>query len=440
MKSYFKMLSVLFIAVLLFLTGCSQNTSGSGNLEKVKMVYWPGPESDAMQKVVDAYNKGQGKKDGVQAEMVLVSRDGTYEKEATMMNSKSNEVDMYFTASYIVGQHAPYLDSLDGKIPMDNYLKAAIDSLKVDGKTLAIPMDASTHFLFYRKDLIDELMKNAEWQSQYKTISKEVVGTEMTPKNPDEWNWDDFIATSAFFTKKYNKKSPTEYGTSLQLKNLMFNVFLWDDVLWSNGGTWLDGSGNVDLKSDASKKAMGIYSKIYKKGLTSPNSTVAEFPEAQAAMSSGNAAFIMQWGAGYAELNDPKKSPQIAGKVGIAPVPGQKIHVHGQGIGLNKYSKHKEASLKYMNYLTTDEANEIYAEGGGITAVPSVMEKATDKPLLGTISKAIQDYGYYEPTLPESNKILNILAEKLSPAWIGEQDIDSSVNDAQKAVEKVLSK
>jgi len=28
----------------------------------VKMILWPGPEGEAMQKVVDAYNAGQGKK------------------------------------------------------------------------------------------------------------------------------------------------------------------------------------------------------------------------------------------------------------------------------------------------------------------------------------------------------------------------------------------
>jgi multiple sugar transport system substrate-binding protein len=442
LKKYIKGIGIILIAVLMILTGCSKESSSgseSEGLEKVKMVFWPGPESDAMQKVVDAYNKGKGKEDGVEVEMVLVSRDGTYEKEATMMNSKSKEVDMYFTASYIIGQHAPHLEPLDGDIPFDKYLDVAIESLKVDGKTLAIPMDASTHFMFYRKDLIEELLKNTDWQNRYKEISKEVVGKELAPKDPANWDWDDFTAASAFFTKKYNDESPTEYGTALQLKNLMFNTFLWDNVLWSNGGNWVDSNGKADLKSDAAKKAMEIYSTIYKKGLTSPNSTVAEFPEAQAAMNSGNAALLMQWGAGFAELDDPAKSPKIAGKVGVAPIPGQKIHVHGQGIGLNKYSEHKEASLKWMNYLTTIEANEIYAQAGGITAVPEVMENMTDRPLLGIISKDIQNYGYSEPTLPGTYKILNVLAENLSPGWIGEQDIDTSLDKAQKALEEVLS-
>jgi multiple sugar transport system substrate-binding protein len=79
---------------------------------RVKMVLWPGPEGDAMQKVVDLYNGGKGKTDNVNVKMILLSRDNTFAKEATLMKAKSSEYDIYFTASYLVGQHAPYLSDL----------------------------------------------------------------------------------------------------------------------------------------------------------------------------------------------------------------------------------------------------------------------------------------------------------------------------------------
>jgi ABC-type glycerol-3-phosphate transport system substrate-binding protein len=63
----------------------------------VKMVLWPGPEGDAMQKVVDEYNASQGKKDGVTVKMILLSRDNTFAKEAALMKAKSKEYDIYFT-------------------------------------------------------------------------------------------------------------------------------------------------------------------------------------------------------------------------------------------------------------------------------------------------------------------------------------------------------
>jgi multiple sugar transport system substrate-binding protein len=49
----------------------------------VNMVLWPGPEGDAMQKVVDAWNKEQGTEQGVRIKMILLSRDNTFSRETT---------------------------------------------------------------------------------------------------------------------------------------------------------------------------------------------------------------------------------------------------------------------------------------------------------------------------------------------------------------------
>src|SRR5690625_2938257 len=245
--------------ILLFIVACSSNEGAStdgeseqkdGDTTNVKMIYWPGPESDAMQHVVDAYNEGQGQEDNVNVEMVLISRGGTYEKEATMMSSKSDEVDMYFTASYIVGQHAPALDPLTDLLSFDNHMDVSVDALTMDGEIMAVPMDVSNHFLFYRKDLMDQLLSDDNWKQKYAEISQEVVGKELEPKSPEEWDWDDFTSSAAFFTEEMNNDSPTKYGTVLQLKNLIFNVMIWDDILWSKGGSWMDDDGNLTIHSD----------------------------------------------------------------------------------------------------------------------------------------------------------------------------------------------
>ncbi|WP_413306638.1 sugar ABC transporter substrate-binding protein [Bacillus sp. 1P10SD] len=431
----------LILGLLAACSGKSNSSNTSNGATKVSMVYWPGPESDAMKKVVDEYNNGQGKKDKVNVEMVLLSRDGTYEKEATMMSSKSSEVDMYFTASYIIGQHAPSLDPLNDQLNLKNYLPSAVDSLTVEGKTLGIPMDVSNHFLFYRTDLIEKLLADKDWKAAYEKVSEKAVGQKLEPKDPKDWNWDDFVATAAFFTQKENSDSPTKYGTALQLKSLIFNTMIWDDVLWGNGGSWLDQDGNVTLTSEPAKKAMQIYQTIYKNQYTSPNSSVAEYAETQEAVKSGNAAFAIQWSAAYGELNDPKRSPNVAGKIGVAPIPGGKTHVHALAVGLNKYSKHKEAALKWMDYLTKEQALTTYAKNGGIPPLASVLENmGSDNPVLPIISKHIDEYGYSVPILPQTQPILEALSKELSGAWVGQGDIDQALEKAQESVKSLLKK
>ena len=54
----------------------------------VNMVLWPGPEGDAMQKVVDAWNKQQGAEQGVSVKMILLSRDNTFSRETTEIGAE----------------------------------------------------------------------------------------------------------------------------------------------------------------------------------------------------------------------------------------------------------------------------------------------------------------------------------------------------------------
>lgn len=426
--------SAVAIAAAGLLAACGNAGAGAkGNgTGTVKMVLWPGPEGDAMAKVVSAYNNGQGKADKIHVEMTLLSRSDTFSKEATLMGTRSGDFDVYFTSSYLVAQHAPYLQPLRN-VNASLYFPSAVQSLQVKGSQSALPLDVSNHFLYYRTDLIGKLLSDPAWKAAYGQISQQIVGQRLQPKKPDEWNWNDYIATAAFFTKKQNPKSPTTYGTALQAKNLVFNTMLWDDVLWSYGGNWLDKSGKPALDSPAARQAMQVYRTIYTKGLTSPDSSQAEFPETQAALTSGNAAFALQWSAGFADLDNRAKSPGTAGKIGVAPVPGDKhqTHVHALAVAINKYGKNQAAAEKWLAYLGTPGAMSTYAKAGGIPAQPAVLSSLTaTNPIFKYVARDLTADGFSEPSLPKTFDIETALAQDLSGAWTGQQSIDAALKKA----------
>jgi multiple sugar transport system substrate-binding protein len=139
----------------------------------VNMVLWPGPEGDAMQKVVDAWNKEQGAEQGVHVKMILLSRDKTFSRETTEIGAKSSNIDIYFVASYNVNFYQAGLEPIDTiGVDESNYFKSAIDSLKIGGKLYALPLDVSNHFLYYRKDLIARLLSDDAWKSKYRDIRR----------------------------------------------------------------------------------------------------------------------------------------------------------------------------------------------------------------------------------------------------------------------------
>jgi len=402
---------------------------------EVKMILWPGPEGEAMQKVVDAYNAGQGKKDGVVVKQVLLSRDNTFAKEAALMKAKSSEYDVYFTASYLVGQHAPYLSELKG-INDKVYLKASIDGLKVNKKQMALPLDTSLHFMYYRTDLVSSLSSAAN-TAKYKQISKTVLGKELMPNtDPETWNWDDALATAAFFTQKYNPESPTKYGYALPAKNLLYNTMIWNDVLWGLGGNWFT-KGKPSINTAAGKAAIDVYRTIYTKELTSPDSSQWEYAETNAALTSGNAMMGLQWNAAYSELSSTGATKD---KVGIAVPPGkgQRTHVHALAVGVNKYSKNQAAAQKWMKYLSTVKAMENYAAAGGVPSMPKILNTmvSTNASFANIITYAGK-YGYAEAGGPREFDIYAKLAEVLSPAWVGQKTAEEVAGAADAALKSL---
>lgn len=417
--------------------GGAAGSDGSGKGE-VKMVLWPGPEGDAMNKVVQAYNAGQGKADGITVKMTLLSRQDTFSKESTLMAAKSADQDIYFVASYNVGQFSTSLEPLTD-VDAKNYFPVAADGLKYQDKQYALPLDVSNHFLLYRKDLLDALLADKAAWPTYQALAVQATGERRDPKPADEWDWHDFKTAAAYFSKSANPKSPTTYGTILAAKNLLYNTMLWDDVLWGMGGSWLK-DGKANLATPEAEKAVQLYADIYKNGWTSKDSAQAEFPETQAALKSGNAAFAVQWSAGFAELNDKAKSPKVAGKMAIARVPGGKTHVHALAVALNTYSNNKAAAKKFLSYLATPEAMGQYAEAGGIPAMPKVLaDKASVNPAFPKISESIEKYGYAVPVFPNTFQAYSKLAETLSGAWVGQSDAKSATQAANSALEALLS-
>jgi multiple sugar transport system substrate-binding protein len=433
----------LALSAGLVLVGCSVDSPdevaevAQAERTKISMVLWPGPEGEAMQAVVDSYNANEGVVDGVEVEQVLLSRADTFSKEATLMKSESDQYDIYFTASYLISQHAPYLSPIQNFDP-SVYLKSSVESLAVSGEQFGLPLDTSMHFMYFRNDLVATLSEPAN-AKLYSEIAQEVLGKDLSPNvDASKWNWDDALATAAFFTQQYNPNSPTKYGYALPAKNLLYNTMIWNDILWGLGGNWLNSSGQPDISSAAGKQAIEIYSTIYKKGLTSPDSSQWEYAETNAALTSGNAMMALQWNAAYSELST---TGETAGKVGIAPPPGTgpRSHVHALAVAQNKFSANPEAAQKWLSYLATEDAMAIYAANGGVPSMPAILTGmvGTNASFANLIEYA-NEVGYSRPSIKREFDIYTALAEKLSPAWVGQKDSAEAAAEADKSMAELL--
>lgn len=414
----------------------------------VTVLGWPGgSEETALRAVVEAYNAKGDVADADKVELLFFSRDGFYDKMQADMAAGTDAFDLNLLATYAIGRYAPYMEPVDlGPDAVKTFGESVLTTMQYEGKQYGVPTDLSLHFMYYRKDLIDALMADDAAKAKYAEISEKVLGKKLEPKDPDSWTWEDWAATALYFSKDQNPDSPVRYGTVLQMKNLLFNMMVFQSLPRSYGADWMDASGNVTVDSDAYRAGLELYKTLYDAGASPKDSLSYEYAETNAAFGSGQAATALQWNAAAGELTDPEKSPAVAENVGIVAPPagpnGRADHIHGLGLGLNKNAKNKEGAIKFLQWMASEEAALLYAKNGGSPALaPDVVAKiAADRPDLVQLGEFAGAYGYVMTGGTSANalSVYELQAKEFTGYWSGQQTLDQALSNAKTGMEGLL--
>lgn len=415
---------------------------------KVVVLGWPGgSEETALRATTDLYNKTAADADKI--ELLFFNRDGFFDKLQADMAAGSNAFDVNLVATYSIGRYAPYMEPIELNADAPKVFgDAVLKTMQFDGKQYGVPTDLSLHFMYYRKDLIDALIADPDAKAKYAEISKKYLGKELAPKQPDDWTWDDWAATALYFSKQVNRQSPVRYGTVLQMKNLLFNMMVFQSLPRSYGGDWTDASGNVTVDSDAYKTGLTLYKTLYDAGASPKDSLSYEYAETNAAYSSGQAATALQWNAAAAELTDAKKSPVVADVTGIVAPPagpnGRADHIHGLGLGLNKNARNKEGAIKFLKWLSSEDAALAYARAGGSPALtPDVVTKvAKERPDLVKLGEFASKYGYVMTgaTSAKALSVYELQAKEFTGYWSGQQSLEDALAHTKAGMQDLLKK
>ena len=415
---------------------------------KVTVLGWPGgPEEAALRAAADTYNAKPDVSDDNKVELLFFNRDGFWDKLQADLAAGSTAFDVNLLATYSIGRYAPFMEpvELSGEAKAV-YGDQVLTTMQYEGKQYGVPTDLSLHFMYYRKDLIDALLKDDAAKAKYAEISEKHLGKKLEPKNPDEWTWDDYAATALYFTQAVNPDSPTRYGTVLQLKNLLFNMMVFQSLPRAYGGNWMDESGKITVDSDAYRKGLETYKMLYDAGATPRDSLSYEFAEANAAYASGQVAAMVQWNAAASELMSKEKSPAV-GEVteAIAPPAGPEgrfTHIHGLGFGLNKNAENKDGAVKFLKWLSSKEAALVYARNNGAPALtPEVVaEVAKERPDLVKLGEFAGKYGYVMNggTSAKALSVYELQAREFTGYWSGQQSLDDALANTEKGMTELL--
>lgn len=428
-----RQLSVLLIVTALALFAFPVQVLASG--VTLTMQVRSGPEGDASRKLVELWNRTEAQKTGIKVQQVDTTRSGYYTNVNNTLFSGAPQPDILlsysnFTALYATNQLVVDLTDFfnnPATYPYDkkDWYPIALELAQYKGHLYALPTDTNTYLLYYRKDLI--------------------------PTPPQ--TWDELYKVAKQFTRKYNPKSPTQYGlTFYGIRDESLAMF-WFQIFKSYGGEFFDTSGRPAFNSPAGIKALEWVANVVKEGLVPPDITTYEYSQIYSALQSGQVAMGINWDAAYPGLMDPKQSPVVAGKIAATVLPGVRLpdgkirrahNVHDLYFVINKHSPHVKEAFRFIAWATSSpEALKLYTESGGspphfsIANNPKILAQF---PAFALKKEAMVKYGYIEPAIPKWPETKDQLLSYLVKAWVGQMSPKDALDQACNEISRTLGK
>lgn len=297
------------------------------------------------------------------------------------------------------------------------------DYFKINNNMYSFPFDASVQILYYRKDLFSDALIRREFYEKYKKQLE-------LPKTFAE-----FKDISEFFTKKYNKFSPTEYGTSMVCGNAIVCSCDFLPRIKCQDIDIIDSSGNVKINQPKIKKAIEEYIEINKYTKNDINTwwrgSIQDFAYEKTAM-------IIIF-SNYASLIINETNSKVIGNTGFAAVPGNSPLLGGGVVGISKNSSKKDECLKFLNWLYSEEIATIITKLGGYINNKNLLdniELLELYPWLEGMEKSFKigrrNYTNPKNSNYEEYKFEEILGQAIRNSTTGVLSIDDALIQAQR--------
>jgi trehalose/maltose transport system substrate-binding protein len=266
--------------------------------------------------------------------------DQAYAQLARDFATKSSNFDVAMIDVVWPGAFAPFLLDLKPKLgsTLSQYNQGIVKNDTVKGHVVGIPWFGDFGMLYYRTDLLKKYgySKPPTTWSQLFAMAKKIQTGEQS-SNP---NFSGFVYQGSAY------------------EGLTCDALEW--IASSGGGNFID-NGKATINNAKAASILDMFRKNV--GVTSPKSVLSYTEgETHTAFITGNAAFMRNWPYAYGLASDPKQS-KVVGKFAVAPLPhgpgGHSVAtVGGWQLAVNKYSKHPDAAIEWVRYVTSKAAEK----------------------------------------------------------------------------------
>jgi multiple sugar transport system substrate-binding protein len=393
--------------------GGSSSSSGSATIEFATQGL--GSEGDASKAAVAAFEKANP---NIHVNILTLSPDANnaYSQltQRFAANSSTPDVitsDVIWPATFAKSGWIKSLDSYN--INKSNFFPGQIQGATYNGKLYGVPWFINAEGVYYRKDLVAT-----------------------PPSSPQQ------LVTDA---QQAIQKDPTlKMGLAFQGDKYEGGVTAFMNFAAGFGGT-------LDLKHIASNQNVEaltyMKSLIYQSKISPQAVTSFQEPDVEKAYLSGQTAFAMNWPYVYSEAQlapgGTPKNPAVYNKTGWVPFPSTsspKATLGGDDLLINAKSQHADAAYKFIQYLTTDNAQISRAIAAGD---PPAVKSAYNNSLFSQAAYYRDEEKVFNvvqprPVTPLWPQVSSALQTQLNAALANQTDPKAALTAAQQQINQIV--
>ncbi|MFT5706162.1 MAG: multiple sugar transport system substrate-binding protein [Oceanospirillaceae bacterium] len=412
MKHFSTSLKTLAAGISLAVLGTSLSLSAQAAEEvRFTVAYYSaktGPYYEALAKDFEKSNPD------IDIKIEVVNWDVLNQKLTTDISSNVNAdmaiIGTRWLVDYVEQDVAEPLDGLITKEMKERFVPAFLNPGTLNNKVYGLPVAASARAMYYNKDL-------------FKKAGAKVPTT-----------WDEVADSAGKIAKVENS-----YGFGLQGKEVETDVYFYYGM-WSEGGSLLKEDGSSNLASAASVANAKRLQGMIDKGLTQPGVTSYNREDVQNLFKQGRVGMMITAPFLVNQLKD--EAPNI--KYGIAPIPGGKSRAtYGvtDSVVLFKNSKHKQAAVKFMDFMFTTDQRAAFSSGEGFLPVLKSVSKLpafADNDAVKTFVDLLPE-ARFAPTIAGWSEVADITSNAVQAIY-GGANAQETLDKAQKRINRVLGK
>lgn len=324
---------------------CTRENIRFSYVSSLHLTLYDGPTSAALIPAIKSFENTTG----IQMDYTLLKYDELFERIDEIGKEKSDETDilMIDLPWFDIFHRPEFLHPMNTFIneDKDEWLGNYSDEIKkiffyTDSIIFSVPILTNMQYMFYRRDLFEnqELMR-----SFYKKY-----GVELAPPR----TWREFEMVAKFFTQAYNPASPVVYGTTLQGMDPVSIAEEFFPRQWSYGGKLLSSRKIPVLNRQENCQAFLNLKNIYE---CTPKEHIEPNWETNfTKMTNNEIAMYFNFSTHIGSENGIQYSIDFS-NIAVTQAPGIYSMLGGYNLGINAYSKRKEAAYRFIKWLTSGE-------------------------------------------------------------------------------------